>query len=144
MWERMAINVLDRPDLAISHPKTADRLADRALIDGVVEMFTKAHPMAKIVRLCTDGDVPCGPINTIADIFTDPHFAARGTILRVADQTLGEIAIPNIVPRLSRTPGRIASLGPALGDWNQRVEDILADESQLRPVAPCRAGQNDS
>jgi crotonobetainyl-CoA:carnitine CoA-transferase CaiB-like acyl-CoA transferase len=136
MWDRFATNVLARPDLAESHPNTADRLSDRDLIDGVVEAFTRAHSRTEIVRLCTEGDVPCGPINSIADIFADPHFKARGAILRVADETLGDIAIPNVVPRLSRTPGQIAALGPELGDWNRRVEDILADESQLRP---CKA-----
>ncbi len=68
----MARNVLARSDLAESHPKTADRVADRAVIDGIVETFTKQHPMTEIVRICTDGDVPCGPINSIADIFADP------------------------------------------------------------------------
>ena len=133
MWTRMAVNVLERPDLAESHPKTVDRLAARALIDGVVEAFTRSHPMTEIVRLCTEGDVPCGPINTIADIFADPHFAARGTIARIADETLGEIAIPNVVAHLSHTPGEISHLGPAPGDWNRRIEDILADANQVRP-----------
>ncbi len=133
MWARMAVNVLDRPDLAESHPKTADRLAARPLIDGAVEAFTRSLPVAEVVRLCTQGDVPCGPINTIADIFADPHFAARETIARIDDETLGEIAIPNVLPHLSETPGEITHLGPVLGDWNQRIKDILADDSQLRP-----------
>lgn len=132
MWTRLAVNVLERPDLAESHPKTADRLAARALIDGVVEAFTRSHPMTEIVRLCTGGDVPCGPINTIADIFADPHFAARETIARIEDETLGEIAIPNVLPHLSQTPGEISHLGPTLGDWNRRIKDILDDDNQLR------------
>jgi crotonobetainyl-CoA:carnitine CoA-transferase CaiB-like acyl-CoA transferase len=133
MWERMAMNVLGRADLAESHPKTADRLADRPLIDGTVTEFTSGNSMAEVVRLCTAGDVPCGPINTIADIFTDPHFAARGSIARVIDDGLGEIAVPSVFPHLSRTPGEITHLGPSLGDWNERVREILSDESQVRP-----------
>ncbi|MDH3665373.1 MAG: CoA transferase [Paracoccaceae bacterium] len=132
MWERMAIRVLDRPDLAASHPKTEDRLADRPLIDGAVEAFTKTHPMADVVRLCTEGDVPCGPINTIADIFADPHFEARETIARVSDPALGSVAVPNVFPRLSETPGRIDHLGPSLGDAEMRVKAILSDPAQIR------------
>jgi len=131
----MARNVLDLPDLAESHPKTLDRLADRGRIDGAVEAFTKSHSMDETVRLCTEGDVPCGPINSIADIFADPHFAARETIARVTDDTLGEIAIPNVLPQLSATPGKITHLGPTKGDWNAHVRGILADEDQLRPQA---------
>jgi len=135
IWERMAVRVLKRPDLAESHPATRDRLEDRATIDGAVEAFTRSHPMTDIVRLCTEGDVPCGPINTIADIFSDPHFAERGTIARVIDESLGEIALPGVLPRLSETPGRIANLGPALGDWNDRLSAILRDDAQVREAA---------
>jgi crotonobetainyl-CoA:carnitine CoA-transferase CaiB-like acyl-CoA transferase len=132
MWERLAIRVLKRPDLAASHPKTADRLSDRATIDAVVEAFTRAHGGAEVVRLCTAGDVPCGPVNTIADIFADPHYAARGTIARVMDEALGEIAVPDVLPRLSETPGEIRHLGPQFGDWNERVKALLADEYEIR------------
>jgi crotonobetainyl-CoA:carnitine CoA-transferase CaiB-like acyl-CoA transferase len=132
MWRRMAINVLDRPDLAASHPRTADRLAGRALIDSLVGAFTASHSMAEVVLLCTAGDVPCGPINTIADIFADPHIAAREAIARVTDAALGEISVPNVLPRLSETPGEITHLGPALGDWNERLREILADDNQVR------------
>lgn len=133
MWDRMARNVLKQPDLAESHPKTADRLADRDRIDGAVEAFTKQHPQADVVRLCTEGDVPCGAINSIADIFADPHFAARGTIARVASEDLGEIAMPNVLPRLSATPGEIKHLGPALGDWNDYVlNTLINDEREVR------------
>jgi len=135
MWQRLATRVLDRPDLAASHPETADRLDDRATIDAVVTAFTRAHDGAEVVRLCTEGDVPCGPVNTIADIFADPHYAARGTIARVADAVLGEIAVPDVLPRLSETPGQIRSLGPEFGDWNERVKAILADAGEVRTRA---------
>jgi crotonobetainyl-CoA:carnitine CoA-transferase CaiB-like acyl-CoA transferase len=139
MWQRMAVNVLGRPELAQSHPRTADRLGDRATIDGAVEAFTRAHPAAAVVRRCTAGEVPCGPVNTIADIFADPHFAARGTIQRIADPVLGEIAVPAVLPRLSATPGRIDSLGPALGEGNARLAEIIADPREIRPAARAAA-----
>lgn len=132
MWDRLARNVLGRPDLADSHPKTRDRLADRETIDSVVEAFTRAHPMEDVVRLCTGGDVPCGPVNTVEDIFADPHFAARGAIQTVSHPELGEIAVPATFPRLSETPGRIDRLGPVLGDWDDRLAELLADESEIR------------
>ncbi|MBT6910380.1 MAG: CoA transferase, partial [Rhodospirillaceae bacterium] len=71
IWDRMARNVLDRPDLADSHPTTADRVADRDLIDGAVRNFTLANPSAEVVAICAGGEVPCATINSIADIFAD-------------------------------------------------------------------------
>ncbi len=132
MWDRLARNVLDRADLADRFPKTADRLAERDLIDGTVEAFTMAHPMAEVVRLCTAGDVPCGPVNTIADIFQDPHFAARGAMEVHDHPDLGPITVPATFPRLSDTPGGIDSLGPELGNWNKELADLLADAAEIR------------
>lgn len=132
MWDRLARNVLDRPDLAGRFPSTADRLAERDLIDGVVETFTMAHPMAECVRLCTEGDVPCGPVNSIADIFEDPHFTARGTIERVTHDVLGEISVPTTLPRLSDTPGGIDCLGPELGNFNDRLDALINDPREIR------------
>jgi crotonobetainyl-CoA:carnitine CoA-transferase CaiB-like acyl-CoA transferase len=66
-------------------------------------------------------EVPIGPINTIADIFSDPHFAARGDLETLDVPEVGEITVPAVLPRLSETPGRIARLGPALGDANVEI-----------------------
>ena len=132
MWDRLARRVLGRADLAERFPTTAERLAERDLIDGVVEAFTLAHPMEEVVRLCAQGDVPCGPINTIADIFQDPHFVARATMQVFEHPTLGPITVPATFPRLSGTPGGIDCLGPELGNWNDELERLLADDSEIR------------
>ncbi len=133
IWARMATNVLARPDLAVSHATTRARLADRATIEAVVESFTKAHTMADVVRLCTEGDVPCGAINSVEDIFADEHFAARGVLREVVHDVVGSVVIPNVLPRLSRTPGAITALGPRLGDWNgERLAALLADDREIR------------
>ena len=60
--------------------------------------------------------MPAGKVNSIADIFEDEHFAARGNLERLAVEGLGEGVVPGVVPRMSATPGRIDSLGPALGE----------------------------
>lgn len=137
IWHRMAVNVLRRPDLAEQYPKTRQRLEARDIIDGAVEEFTKSLPMAEVVQQCTDGDVPCGSINSIADIFADPHFAARETMKTLIDPSVGEVTVPNVFPRLSLTPGSIESLGPPLGDWDGDVLDrLLNDDSEIRVPHP--------
>ena len=133
IWTRMAENVLNRPELAASHPTTADRIADRATIDGVVETFTRSLPLTEVVRQCEAGQVPCGAINTIADIFNDPQFAARDVLANVLHETLGEIVVPNVLPRLSDTPGEISSLGPKLGEHNADIlQNLISDDAEIR------------
>jgi formyl-CoA transferase len=58
---------------------------------------------------------------SMADIFADPHFRARNMIVDVPDETLGALPQPGVVPKLSKTPGEIRSLGPTLGNGNDAV-----------------------
>jgi crotonobetainyl-CoA:carnitine CoA-transferase CaiB-like acyl-CoA transferase len=70
--------------------------------------------------------VPCGPINSIADIFEDEHFKARGNLARVSSDGAGEVVVPSVLPRLSRTPGRIDHLGRHKGeDTNSILGELL-------------------
>ena len=133
MWERFANNVIGRPDMAAEFPTTADRLANRETVEGLVRAFTEAHDMATVVARCTEGDVPCGSINSIADIFEDPHVAARALLRTVTDDAVGDVVVPTVLPRLSHTPGRIDHLGPELGNWDGYVRNVLLkDEDEVR------------
>jgi len=73
------------------------------------------------MALCERQQVPCGPVYAIDEIFEDPHYAARGNILRLSDPRVGGLALPNVVPHLSDTPGKVDWAGPALGAHNQEI-----------------------
>ena len=64
--------------------------------------------------------MPCGPVNSIAEIFEDPQYKARENIKLFKDPRVGEIAMPNVCPRLSDTPGSVEWLGPELGRAQRR------------------------
>ena len=57
----------------------------------------------------------------VDELFRDPHYAARGNIARVRDPRAGDLAVPNVVPRLADTPGGVDTLGPSLGQHNSEV-----------------------
>ena len=65
--------------------------------------------------------VPCGKIYTAADIHRDPHYRAREMIERFTLPDGTPIDVPGVVPKLSETPGRTRSLGPALGEHTAQV-----------------------
>lgn len=99
----------------------AHRERDREQVDADVTQWTMQHDRAELLSICEQAQVPCGPVYSIDEIFEDPHYAARGNILRVQDDRVGELAIPNLVPRLSDTPGRVKWLGPRKGEHNDEV-----------------------
>jgi succinyl-CoA:(S)-malate CoA-transferase subunit B len=120
---------------AMGEPKLADpdawgRLAnrerDRAKVDAYVGEWTSKYDRAELLGNCEKAQVPCGPVYSIDEIFEDPQYAARGNILKMKDERVGELAIPNLVPRLSDTPGEVKWLGPSLGAHNTEVyKDLL-------------------
>ena len=65
--------------------------------------------------------MPVCPINSMADVFADPHVAAREDVVVVEDPQVGPVPMPNVVPRFSETPGVVRHTGPALGAHNDDV-----------------------
>jgi crotonobetainyl-CoA:carnitine CoA-transferase CaiB-like acyl-CoA transferase len=102
-----------------------ERDANRPILDGMVTDWTQSHTQKEVIALCTEAEVPCGIVAAIDEIFEDPHYAARGNIARVTDPRAGEIAVPNVVPRLNETPGEVEWLGPALGAHNEEIYGAL-------------------
>jgi crotonobetainyl-CoA:carnitine CoA-transferase CaiB-like acyl-CoA transferase len=99
----------------------AARERDRAEVDAWVAAWTSKHDRGEVIAICEQFQVPCGSVYAIDEIFEDPHYKARGNIAYVTDERAGELALPNVVPRLTETPGRIDSVGPALGQHNDEV-----------------------
>ena len=133
MFERLC-HVMGQPELAAPerYQTTAQRLADRDFIESTVSTFSTAYPMIEVIQRCTDGGVPCGAINSIADIFEDEQFAARENLLTVNDPVAGDIVIPGVIPKLSETPGRVTHLGPAFKEGTERVFSELLGLSPAR------------
>jgi crotonobetainyl-CoA:carnitine CoA-transferase CaiB-like acyl-CoA transferase len=97
----------------------------RAEVDAHVGAWTARHDRAHLLELCERFQVPCGPVYAIDEIFEDPQYKARGNIAFVEAACGGTVAIPNVVPRLSETPGAITALGPSLGEHNREVYEGL-------------------
>ena len=74
--------------------------------------------------------MPGGRIYTIADIAHDAHYQARGMIENITLSDGSALSVPGVVPKLSRTPGGLRSLAPALG----QDTDAVLTEMGLTPA----------
>ena len=71
-------------------------------------------------RCCTRAASRLAGSTRPPDMLTDPHFIAREAIVRVPDPKFGDLAMQNVVPKLSATPGSIRWTGPELGPAQRR------------------------
>jgi crotonobetainyl-CoA:carnitine CoA-transferase CaiB-like acyl-CoA transferase len=90
-------------------------------IDDLIAQWTNARPLAELEQVLEQAAVPAMRIFTIADIFPDPHYRARGAIVRAPDPELGTVAMAQAVPRLSQTPGAVRHAGHRLGEDSRTV-----------------------
>lgn len=97
------------------------REAEREIVDDHVANWTRSMDRAEAIATCEKFQVPCGPVYAIDEIFEDPQYKARENIKWMKDARVGELAIPNLVPRLSDTPGAVKWLGPSMGEHNDEV-----------------------
>ena len=122
MFERLA-DAMDRPELASSglYGDQRKRLAARDTVNAFVVDWVGSLTRDEVLGRCLEREVPAGKVNSIADIFEDEHFQARGNLASVDEPGLGEVVVPNVVPTLSETPGRITNLGPPMGNATYEV-----------------------
>ena len=141
VFQRLAA-AIDQPELAADprYAASRERIARADELEALLADWIAGRDFADIERRFVAANVPFGGIYTAADISTDPHYAARDNIARVADDELGEVVMPGVVPRLEGTPGRIAFAGEGIGNHNREVYGGLLGKSDADLAALRAAG----
>jgi formyl-CoA transferase len=130
------MTAISREDLA-QDPQLADnagRVARVVEIDAAIGVFTATRTVAEVLAALDAVAVPAGRIYTVADIAADPHYAARGMLDVVQMPDGSQLAVPGIVPKLSRTPGRHRRAAPM--QVGQDNEAVLAELQASRKGKP--------
>lgn len=118
------MSLIGRDDLG-NDPRLAQndgRSQHAELIDGAIAEWTAQRGRNEVIEALKGARVPAGYPYTAADIVQDPHYLAR-QMIETVQTPVGPLKVPGVLPKLSRTPGRIGSGGPQLGEHN---DDILA------------------
>jgi len=136
IFERLA-GLIGRPDIAGDgrFGTFPQRDAGREEVDRLVTQWTKSHTRDEVLRRCEESQVPCGMVAAIDEIFENPHYKARGNIVLFDDPRAGEVAVQDVVPRMSATPGGIDWLGPPLGAHNSEIYGGLLGMSDAEIAA---------
>lgn len=127
MFERLS-HAMGQPHLSSSDlwANQRKRLADREKVNKIVIEWVGSLDREDVLAKCLAEEVPVGKVNSIKDIFEDEHFQARENLAAVSDEGIDRLVIPGVIPRLSKTPGRITNLGPTLGNATDEVmRDLL-------------------
>lgn len=97
------------------------RVESYEILDDRIAAWTATLPLVELEQVLAAADVPASRIYTMADVFADPHYKARGSIATAPHPELGNVAMTAVTPRLSRTPGAIRSAGRSVGEDTKNV-----------------------
>jgi formyl-CoA transferase len=114
---------MGQPGLA-QQPEYATHVARGARqkeVDALIAEWTRTKTRAELLELMEEFAVPAGLIYRAPEMLQDPHFAAREAIVSVEHPDFGELKMQNVAPKLSRTPGRVRSPSPKLGQHNDEI-----------------------
>jgi crotonobetainyl-CoA:carnitine CoA-transferase CaiB-like acyl-CoA transferase len=120
------MRLVGRPELTQEPWFTSggERAKHADVLDEAVASWVARHDRDEVVRAFEEAHAAVAPIYDVRDVVADPQFQALGSLVRVTDPELGSVLMQNVLFRLSETPGRIHSTGPALG---QHTEEVLAE-----------------
>jgi len=99
----------------------AARLRHREELDALVAAEFARQPAAELMETFSARGVTAMPVYDVAQIIADPHFAHRGVVVTVPDESGQPVAMHPVIPRMSATPGTIEHVGPPLGAHNREV-----------------------
>jgi crotonobetainyl-CoA:carnitine CoA-transferase CaiB-like acyl-CoA transferase len=141
LFKRLA-GAMKQPELA-TDPRFTEHLGrneHHEALDEIIAHWTKRHTLAALEAMLHEASVPATRIFTIEDIFNDPHYRARRSIIDAPDQHMGTVAMAGVVPRLSDTPGEVRHAGRDIGQDSQAVLKELLGLSDQRIDELAQAG----
>ena len=131
------MHTMGRDDLGLDADlaDNAGRVKRVEEIDAAIGAWTATLSVAQVLKLLDAASVPAGRIYTVADIATDPHYQARDMILQTVMADGSTLALPGIVPKLSRTPGSHRRNAPEIGqDTDAVLQDIGLTPAQIQAL----------
>jgi len=128
---------LEIPEV-VKDPRFADnraRLTNARALDIELQKAIERFDLDEVMRRFDKADAAVAPVNDVAQIAADAHFAARENITTVADAELGgPLRMQNIAGKFSDTPGAIRWAGAPVGAHNREIllERLGLDAAAIR------------
>ena len=126
IWQRFCRelgreDLFDHPDYNTGEKRSYNRDALNALIEETIYLNTTAH----WVSAFNLAGVPCGPINTIDQTFSDPHVRHLKMTKKVHSKALGTLEFVGQPMTLNRTPSSFALASPECGEHTEEILESL-------------------
>lgn len=129
---RRVMRLVGRPDVTAEpwFETGAGRAQHVEELDSVVAQWIRERSKDEVVERFTDAEAAVAPVYDVADLVEDPQVRFRETITSIEDDELGALLMPNVLFRMTQSPGAIRFAGRPVGADTDSVlrETGLTDE----------------
>ncbi len=136
MWEKLAITIGAQE--LINDPKfltNSDRLSNQDDLDDVISNFIKKFDRDPLLKLFSEEGITVGPVLDISEIIEHPYVLDRKILIEHYNNNYGNILMHQAFPRLSKTPGKVKSSAPSIGEnTNDVLKEIGLTKSQIEKL----------
>jgi crotonobetainyl-CoA:carnitine CoA-transferase CaiB-like acyl-CoA transferase len=124
-WERL-VRVLNAPELLqdARFASNAERMKNLEALTESLDSKLRRWKKRELIEALEAAGVPCGPINSIAEVASDPHALAREMVIELEHPRAGRTRALGLPIKLSRTPGKVTRPAPTFG---QHTREVLAE-----------------
>ena len=140
LWRRLA-KVIGREDL-IDDPDLYNdlgRFENRHKVDPLVTEWTASRTVREVIAAMEKARIPCARYLELDEVTKDPHIQAREMVeyIDMEEPGLENMPICGIPIKLSKTPGRVETRAPRVGEHNETIyHDLLGySDDELADLA---------
>ena len=110
-------DLIEDPRFKTAHSRTINAVARRELMSSELEKWQADEILARLLA----NDVPSGPVRSRFELLEDPQVRASGILEIHESPRYGRVRQPRPAARFDRTPARIRTLAPMLGEHNTSI-----------------------
>jgi crotonobetainyl-CoA:carnitine CoA-transferase CaiB-like acyl-CoA transferase len=99
------------------------------LSDLLAEVIKIEPPVEEICAALGEAGVPVGPVRTIPEVARDPHLWDRQMLVKMDDPVVGEMYVPGVAVKMSKTPGRIGRVPTPGQHTDEIISSVLGYDS---------------
>lgn len=121
-WASFA-RLIGREEL-VDDPRTATvaaRKANEPFVEQVAGDWISKHTKQEVVSALNAASIPVSPVLDFGEIVREPHFREREIVCEVEHPTTGKLTHYGIAPKFAKTPARVRSAAPTLGQNNAEI-----------------------
>ena len=125
-------DLLDNPD----YHTNALRRTHIDKLEADMERTLRTRTTQEWLEILNEAGVPCGPVNSVAEVVNDPQVAARNMIVSIADPVIGNLRVPGNPIKMSGVPERIEHTPPPTVDGDRAAILALLKQNQSLAEMP--------